>query len=145
MTLALVGDRVDQVQRGEAVEAVLVLVALDGLLAATPGWPWARRWRRHQHGLAAGVVHEHALFGIDQQRFFDVGLDAQRAHQRFRLAEVLALDGGGAAARDHARDRIEVFVGLVVAVEIGGDALRQRRDKKGDRSHQRACRDELRA
>ena len=49
---------------------------------------------------------------IDEQRFFDVGLDAQRAHQRFRLAEVLALDGRGAATRDHARDRIQVFVGL---------------------------------
>ena len=82
---------------------------------------------------------------IDEQRFFDVGFDAQRAHQRFGLAEVLALDGRGAAAGDHARHRVQVLVGLVVAVEIGGDALRQRRDEQRDRSRQRACGDELRA
>ena len=83
---------------------------------------------RHQHGLAAGVVHEHALVRIDQQRFFDVRFDAQRAHQRFRLAEVLALDGGGAAAGDHARHRGEVFVGLAVA-----DRNRKRRPASAPR------------
>ena len=36
--LALVGDRVDQVQRRQSVEAMLVLAALDGLAAATSGW-----------------------------------------------------------------------------------------------------------
>ena len=33
--LALVGDRVDQVQRRQTVEAMLVFVALDGLRSAT--------------------------------------------------------------------------------------------------------------
>ena len=31
MTLSVVADRIDQVQRGEAVEAMLVLVAVDRL------------------------------------------------------------------------------------------------------------------
>ena len=44
--LALVGDRVDEVQRGQAIEAVLVRAALDGLLLPLPGWAWARRLAR---------------------------------------------------------------------------------------------------
>ena len=118
MTLPWSADRVGHVQRRQSVEAVLVFVAFDGLVAPRLDGRGLAVCRSHQHGLAAGVVHEHPLFRIDQQRFFHAGFDAQRAHQRFRLAEVLALNGGGAAAGDHARDRIEVFVSLVVAVEI---------------------------
>jgi hypothetical protein len=48
-------------------------------------------------------VHEHALLRIDEQGFFDVGLDAQRTDQRFGLAEVLTLDRRSTAARDDSR------------------------------------------
>ncbi len=127
--LALVGDRVDQVQGRETIEAMLMLAAFHGLRL-----PLLQRCERgpgvgDQHGLAARVVHEHALVRVAEQRFFDVGFDAQRADQRFGLAEVLALDGGGAAARDHARHGGQVVVGLAVTIEIGGDALRQRREE----------------
>jgi hypothetical protein len=91
--LALVGDRVGHVQRRQSVEAMLVFVTLDGLVAPRLERRELAAGGVHQHGLAAGVVHEHALFRIDEQCFFHAGFDAQRAHQRFRLAEVLVLDG----------------------------------------------------
>ncbi len=88
--LALVGDGIDQVQRGEPVEAMLVSAALDGLLLPFLDGRWSPGACVINRVLAAGVVHEHALLRVDQQRFFDVRFDAQRADQRFGLAEVLA-------------------------------------------------------
>jgi hypothetical protein len=38
----------------------------------------------------------------------------------------------------HARDSVEVFVGLVVLENIGGDGLRDRDDQQRDRRRQRA-------
>ena len=79
---------------------MLVGAALDRLLLPFLDRREFAAGARHQQRLAAGVMHEHALLRIDEQRFFDVRLDAQRADQRFGLAEVLALDRRGAAARD---------------------------------------------
>ena len=85
MSLPLVGDRIDEVQRRQAVEAMLVGAALDRLLLPFLDRRELAAGARHQHRLAAGVMHEHAFLRIDEQRLLDVGLDAQRADQRFRL------------------------------------------------------------
>jgi hypothetical protein len=90
-------------------------------------------------------VHEHAVRRIDEQSFLDARLDAQRADELRCLFETLALDRLDAAARDDLCNRIEVVVRLVVLVEIGGDALRDRNDEQRHRSRERAGRDQLRA
>jgi hypothetical protein len=143
--LAVVGDRVDQVQRRQTVEAVLVFAALDCLLLPLLQWRELAAATGHEQRLAAGVMHEHAFLRVDEQRFLDIGLDAQRADQRFGLPEILALDGGRAAAGDHPRHRVQVFIGFAVAEPIGGDALRDGGDQQSNGRRQRAGGNELRA